>query len=234
MNPRMWLGAIVAGGTVAAIACSNGSGTPDGGSPDGMSDSPLTCAMPGQATPGPADNHCAGQPVQIVNPGDCMPDAGSTTDAGDDASDDAGQSDAGPVDECDYGDTMFGMAGDDDDCKYHVSWTSTPICEGIVTFTVTATNLTTNGPVTGIPQGVLVEPFIPSVADAACDDKTTHPSPTSFTPLVETPAGSGIYIGPVNFNAPGDWTLRFHIHEECSDEFDDSPHGHAAFHITVP
>jgi hypothetical protein len=43
-----------------------------------------------------------------------------------------------------------------------------------------------------------------------------------------------VYAGPVIFDAPGDWTLRFHLHEECDDTLDDSPHGHAAFHITVP
>jgi hypothetical protein len=131
---------------------------------------------------------------------------------------------------------MFGMEGDDDDCKYHVSWTSTPICEGAagVTFTVTAVHLTDNSPVANIPSGILLEPFIPSVADAACDTHSTHPSPSDGSYLIETPAGSGIYVGPVVFDAPGVWTLRFHLHEECADLLDDSPHGHAAFHITVP
>jgi hypothetical protein len=130
---------------------------------------------------------------------------------------------------------MFGHEGDDDDCKYHVSWTSTAICEGAagVTFTVTATYLTSNMPVTGVPM-FLVETFIPSVADAACDDMSTHPGPNTFGPLTETPVGSGVYVGPVEFDDPGDWTVRFHIHEECLDILDDSPHGHAAFHITVP
>ena len=219
-----------------AAACSNGNGTPDGGTDAGKdttaTDGPLTCPSPGQATPGPADDHCTGQPVQPTNQADCQPDSGPPADDG--------GSDAGTTDTCAYGDTMFGQSGDDDDCKYHVSWTSTPICEGSqgVTFTVTATYLTNNQPVTGIPSpypgGILVEPFIPTVLDAACDDKSTHPSPTSFTPLVETPPGSGIYVGPVVFDAPGDWTLRFHLFENCQDTFADSPHGHAAFHITVP
>jgi hypothetical protein len=215
---------------VVVAACSNSNPTPDGGSDAGndVANDGGSCTLPGQATPGPADMHCTGQPVQMTNEGDCFVDAGPVDDAGTDAGD------AGPTDTCDYGDTMFGYSGDDDDCKYHVVWSSTPICETSVTFTVTVTYLGNNAPVTGIPQGVLVEPFIPTVADAACDNKATHISPSSFNPLPETPPGSGTYVGPVVFDAPGDWTLRFHIHEECSDDFDDSPHGHAAFHITVP
>jgi len=216
-----------------ALACSNSSPGSDAGSDGGATDAPLTCASPGQATPGPADDHCKGQPVQTTSMLDCMPDAGAD-DAG---TDDAGADDGGTTSTCDFGDTMFGQEGDDDDCKYHVSWTSTPICEGSqgVTFTVTAKNLADNSPVANIPLGGMkFESFIPSVADASCDDQTTHPGPNTFSNMIETPAGSGIYVGTVQFNAPGVWTLRFHFHEECDDTFDDSPHGHAAFHITVP
>ncbi len=202
------------------LACSNGASNDDAGS------DASTCTTPGEATPGPADTHCQGTPPQPVSPASCTPDAGA---------DDAGTSaDGGAPDTCAYGDTMFGNAGDDDDCKYHVTWTSDPICEGSVQFTVKVTSLVDGTPVTGIPGGVLVEQFIPTAADAACDDKTTHPGPNIGSYLVETPAGSGTYVGPVAFDAPGDWTLRFHIHEECQDLLDDSPHGHAAFHITVP
>jgi hypothetical protein len=200
---------------VASIGCFDNNSPPDGG-----------CAQPGQATPGPADNHCVGQSVQPTSEADCHPDAGPAADAG--------ASDAGPTSTCTYGDTMFGQEGDDDDCKYHVKWSSTPICEGSVTFTVTATNLTDNSPVANMPGGMIIEPFIPLVPDAACDTVTTHPGPNDGAALTETPPGSGTYVGPVLFNAPGDWTLRFHIHEECADLFPDSPHGHAAFHITVP
>jgi hypothetical protein len=51
----------------------------------------------------------------------------------------------------------------------------------------------------------------------------------------ETPAGSGAYtIGPVVFDQPGLWTIRFHLHENCADLLPDSPHGHAAYYINVP
>ncbi len=235
--------ATLTGSVVAVASCSNSSPATDAGNDAG----PAMCANPGEATPGPADNHCQGQPVQVVNPASCHPDAGTQEAGADDAGDAGDMSDAGPVDTCDFGDTMFGMEGDDDDCKYHVSWTSTPICEGAggVIFTVTVINLTDNSPVADVPcstcgplggpgYGIIVEPFIPTVADAACDDMSTHPSPSDGAFLVETAAGSGVYVGPVVFDAPGDWTLRFHVHEECSDLLDDSPHGHAAFHINVP
>jgi hypothetical protein len=187
------------------------------------------CASPGEATPGPADDHCASSAAQPTDAAACFIDDAGASDP------DAG--DAGASSEpCAYGDTQFGQEGDDDDCKYHVAWTSTPICEGAggVIFTVTATNLTDGTAATGIPHGIVTEPFIPSIADAACDDRTTHPGPSTGGLLVETPSGSGIYVGSVVFDAPGDWTLRFHLHEECFDVLPDSPHGHIAFHIAVP
>jgi hypothetical protein len=227
ISPLLRAAGALSSGALVALACTSSNPANDGGT-DASTDAPLSCSSPGQATPGPADDHCSGQPVQTTSAASCHPDAGA---------DDAGDDDGGTTDSCDYGDTMFGQAGDDDDCKYHVTWTSTPICEGSegVTFTVTATNLTDNSPVTNIPVGGMkFESFIPTVADASCDDQTTHTGPNTFSNMTETPAGSGVYVGSVQFDAPGDWTLRFHFHEECSDDLDDSPHGHAAFHITVP
>ena len=191
---------------------------------------PTTCSNPGSATQGPADTHCQGQQPQPVSAGSCFVDAAADDAGGDDAGDDGGG------DTCDYGDTMFGQEGDDDDCKYHVKWSASPICEGNdgVTFTVNVTTKTDGAKVTGIPQGIRPEVFIPTTLDAACDDQSTHPSPSKNPLLVETPAGSGTYVGKVIFDAPGEWTVRFHIHEECADLLEDSPHGHAAFHVTVP
>jgi hypothetical protein len=147
---------------------------------------------------------------------------------------DAAAGDDGGAEACPYGDTMFGTEGDDDDCKYHLKWSSSPLCEGGpgVTFTVTITNKTDGSPVSDV-DGIALEAFIPTTLDASCDDRSTHPSPSSPN-LLETPAGSGVYKGNVEFDAPGEWTLRFHIHEECGDLVPDSPHGHAAFHLTLP
>jgi hypothetical protein len=247
----------------AVAACSSSSPPPK--APPG-----LTCSAPGEATPGPADTHCVGQPVQDVNQASCMnydassacgDDGGAPGGDGGPAGDDSGAGDGGgagddggaaaTANECDYGATMFGpgsdgggplvVEGDDDDCKYHVSWTSSPICSSTlgVNFTVTVTYLGTDPPipVTDIPatEGVLVEAFIPKTLDAACDTMFQHFSPTPFSPghgLLQT--SPGVYFGSVIFDQPGEWTLRFHIHEECSDLCANSPHGHAAFHINVP
>jgi hypothetical protein len=222
---------IVVGLAAALLAACSSSNTPT--MPSGPAS--LTCTLPGAATPGPQDAHCTGVTPQVVNPASCAgPDAGTSSDDGGD---------------CDYGATMYAgnatagqpVEGDDDDCKYHVSWTSTPICESStlgVTFTVTITNLTTGLPVTDIPasEGILPEAFVPETLDASCDTATEHPSPSPFgsAHLFQTTPTSGVYVGSVIFDQPGQWTVRFHIHEECSDALDDSPHGHAAFRITVP
>ncbi len=192
---------------------------------------PSTCAAPGKATPGPTDTHCQGVPAQTVSAASCTPDASAPAD---DAGPDDGGADAG-TSACEWGPTQFGQAGDDDDCKYHVAWTSSPLCEGTtgVTFTVTVTNKADGKPVTGIPMGIISEVFIPTDPAAACDDKSTHPAPSAPT-LVETAAGSGVYAGNIAFDAKGDWTVRFHIHEECADLLEDSPHGHVAFRVTLP
>ena len=182
-----------------------------------------TCSAPGAATPGPADTHCAGEDggaatVQPTNAASCNPGPGA---------------DDGSVDDsCPYGDTLFGQEADDDDCKYHLKWSSTPICEsaGGVTFTVVVTNKTDNSPTTG--AGTRTEVFTTSPGDGGCDNQTTHPGPNSGLKLTEGPPGT--YTGLVVFDAPGAWTVRFHIHEECSDLLPTSPHAHAAFHVTVP
>jgi hypothetical protein len=68
--------------------------------------------------------------------------------------------------------------------------------------------------------------------DGGCDNVSTHPGPNSGVVLDEGPPGT--YSGRIAFDQPGQWTVRFHFHEECADLRDTSPHGHVAFHITVP
>lgn len=215
--------AAIVGVSVAGVGCSSSSNNGSG---------IASCNSPGAAQAGPADTHCEGQAPVVVSAASCA--GGSTDDAG--SSDDAGSDDAGVAAQCDYGATMANQEGDDDDCKYHVKWSSTPICEGAggVTFTVTVTTLADGKPVTAIPQGVIIETFQPTSPTQACDDVSTHPGPNTGAYLTETASGTGVYQGPVVFDAPGIWTVRFHIHEECADTLDDSPHGHAAFHINVP
>jgi len=213
--------AIVLVSAATLVACSSGS------SNNNTQTSAVMCSSPGQATAGAADTHCAGMPAQTVSEASCH----TATDGGADGGtgDDQG---------CPYGATMFGHQGDDDDCKYRVSWTSTSICEGFpgVTFNVTVLSNTDGSPVTDIPasEGIIFEAFIPTDPNAACDNVSNHPTPSTTLSLFETSATSGVYSGNIVFDKAGDWTVRFHIHEECDDILDDSPHGHAAFRITVP
>jgi hypothetical protein len=122
----------------------------------------------------------------------------------------------------DYGATLYNSAGDDDDCKYHVSFTETAVRRNQhVNFTVTATTKVDGQPATG--ADIIAEVFL----------NDTHPAPNSGQATSEKPGG--VYdVGPIVFDAAGRWTVRFHLHEDCQDATDDSPHGHAAFYIDVP
>ena len=128
----------------------------------------------------------------------------------------------GGVATSDYGATMYGAAGNDDDCKYYVSWTATPIQEnGDTYFTVSALRLADMMPATcaGVRPDVSLS--------------ISHGAPAPKNPSTEI--APGVYkVGPIKFDAPGIWTVRFHFFEECSDTPDDSPHGHAAFYVKVP
>jgi hypothetical protein len=193
---------------------------------------------------GPPDNHCSNGDggLTVQNIGVCVvidptrvPAPSSTCevtfdlDAGAAASGDldaAVPADAGP--NTGYGPTMYGSAGNDDDCKYYVSWISTPIVEKADTyFTLTAIRLQDMAPATC--AGV-----IPDVSlDNPDGGFSLHGLPAPPNPSPEI--APGIYkVGPIRFDEPGTWTVRFHLFEECSDNLDDSPHGHAAFYVKVP
>jgi hypothetical protein len=127
--------------------------------------------------------------------------------------------DAGPTV---YGATMFNSEANDDDCKYHVGFRVSPVRQNTnVTFTVTATTLVDGQPATG--ADVIAEVFL----------NDTHPAPNSGQKTVES-LGGLYQVGPIQFDSPGQWTVRFHLHQNCQDQTPDSPHGHAAFFIAVP
>lgn len=159
--------------------------------------------------------HCVGVDPQDVNGSDCMfrPPV--------DAFVDAGSGELQP-DAADFGATMYGDEGDDDDCKYHVSWTASGIKENSnVFFNVVATTLTDNKPATG--ANIYAEVYL----------SDTHEAPPTNQSAMENPPGT-YKVGPIKFDAAGMWTVRFHLHEDCFDYADDSPHGHAAFFVDVP
>ena len=132
---------------------------------------------------------------------------------------------AGGAAQSQYGDTLYGSQGDDDDCKYHAAWTSSaPVENRDVSFNVTATKLADGSPMAGaVPYKVFAEAFLSDI----------HPAPPVKQTATEGPAGSYV-IGPVLFDAPGRWTVRFHFYENCDDSLPDSPHGHIAFFVEVP
>ncbi len=121
-----------------------------------------------------------------------------------------------------YVETMYNAEADDDDCKYHLKFTASPVYENTdVNFTVTATRKADGAPATGANM------------DAEVYLDSTHPAPNSNQHTTESPPGT-YKIGPVRFDRAGRWTFRFHLYEQCLDNVPDSPHGHAAFFIDVP
>jgi hypothetical protein len=160
---------------------------------------------------GPPDDHCdVGGVLTPTMVGACLPPG-------------ADEPDGGVASSPDYGETLFNSVGYDDECKYRVAFTSTAVRKNEdVTFAVTVTAL---DPVAAA-EGADVE------AEVFLND--THPAPNTNATTTEDTTGSGIYkIGPIRFDAPGRWTVRFHMYDRCADA-PDSPHGHAAFFIDVP
>jgi hypothetical protein len=211
--------------SLAGPACSGTAAAPDGGGSTGA-DSPSGVVI------GPLDSHCTAsdggltiQPVgacQVID-STAVPANAASCNVSFDTDGGAGpeDSDAGLA-SSDYGPTMYGSAADDDDCKYFLSWTATPISENADTyFTVTALRLADMTPAScaGIRPDVSLS--------------ISHGAPAPRNPSTEI--APGVYkVGPIRFDAAGIWTVRFHFFEECSDAREDSPHGHAAFYVKVP
>jgi len=199
------------------------------------------------AVPGPLDMHCEMNDMEIKQSiGICMlvdsgiasalsasdgaatdapltdggTDGNSVVQAGDAAAGDAGGDASAPT--SDFGATMYNSSGSDDDCKYNVKWTSTAVKENVnVTFDVNAIRRIDGQPATG--ANVQLEVYLNSYTPSPSVNIRSHES-----------AGGNYSVGPVIFDHPGMWTVRFHFYETCSDAPDDSPHGHAAFYVNVP
>jgi hypothetical protein len=159
------------------------------------------------AVAGPADTHCGADDTQAI--GACVPSA--------EAGEEEGEEEEHPI--------LRGREADDDDCKYHVRFENTCVAVGQpVTFTLSLTRKIDGDPGTG------TNPAYPEIFLA---DDLAHISPSNDITAREGPDGT-YEIGPVIFDMPGRWVIRFHYFEDCSDVPEDSPHGHAAFYIDVP
>ena len=197
---------------IAIAACKS-----DGSSSGGPAPTPLDVFGTTGVVSGPADSHCAGKSVTI-DPAQCTtPKKGTEPPAAD-----AGNADAGALGGSDYGPTNNGFEADDDDCKYHLKWAVTTNAENAdAYFTVVLTTKSSNAAAAGLP--VSAEVFLDE----------THPAPNSGQKTTESSTPGTYVVGPIHFDAPGKWTVRFHFHEDCADS-EESPHGHAAFFVQIP
>jgi hypothetical protein len=114
-----------------------------------------------------------------------------------------------------------GTSADDDDCKYHVDFNTSALYKNQdATVTAVATYKVDGTPLVGATPHL--EIFL----------SDTHPAPNANTVAIESPPGT-YTMKPVLFDASGQWTIRFHFFENCTD-LENSPHGHVAFLVDVP
>jgi hypothetical protein len=157
----------------------------------------------GGVVSGAVDDHCAAVEPVVVSQASCE----ATPPGGDE----------------EVPEVHYNAEADDDDCKYHVSFTTTAVRRNEnVTFTVTASLLAgAKGPVTGANVGIEGEIPVPLSVLPNNGTTTRESSPGVYT------------VSPVKFDKPGRWTITYHLFETCHDLVD-SPHGHASFYIDVP
>ncbi len=213
-SPHIWHGVIIAASAIG-LDCGRSSNSRVTLPIDALQDIAANddAHLPLGAVQGSIDMHCMrtnGTPITMPI-GACAAD-----------SLDASGSDAGAGNTSRFGATMYNTVGDDDDCKYRVSWLSSPIQKNTnVMFTLTATRLADGQPAKGANVG-LTAFLTPS-----------HPTPSPAINNGELPGGT-YNIGPVIFDAPGMWTVRFSLYPTCSAMPADSPQAHAAFYVAVP
>ena len=204
----------------AAVAtfggCSGGSSTPSDSAAGGTGAG--SCTNGGGPVPGDADQHCTdadGNPiVQEVRAAACMDSGAAGTASTGDAGGAGAVEEAAPV--------LFNSDGDDDDCKYHISFSATCVERNKdVTITVHVNARGDDSPVVGAE----------TQTEIYLSDTHLAPNTRPITKIISP----GVYsVGPVRFDQAGRWTVRFHFFETCLDAREDSPHGHAAFYVDVP
>lgn len=171
-----------------------------------------TCVNGGGPVPGDVDAHCSdsdGNPIiQETLAAACM-DATAADGAGGAAT-------------AEQELTLFNAEGDDDDCKYHVAFEASCVERNRdVTLTLHASHRSDDSALVGAMP----------TTEIYLSDTHLAPNTKPKTVVVEP----GVYtLGPVRFDKPGRWTVRFHLFEACLDARQDSPHGHVAFYVDVP
>jgi hypothetical protein len=203
-----------------------------------------TCTSTGGPVEGPEDMHCVDDHGdQIVQPvGKCSADgsgaggsdggggAGSEAAGGHDDHDHdhdhaAAGADGTGTDDDETSTIHYGNKAPDDDCKYDTSFTTTCLEVGKnVTVSLVLRQRATGNPGNGA---------VPDSPEIFLADKPSHISPSNAIKSVEGPLGT-YQIGPIVFDQPGRWVIRFHYFETCSDLPADSPHGHVAYYVDVP
>ena len=209
---------------VSGILFTVGCGSDDSAAPTGAVGGPVS---------GEGDSHCQGTtPVEVVPAACLVPEESSEGGASGEGEPGAGgAADCNLTHDDEYGETLSNSEGNDDDCKYHASWTSTPVrLNQDVTFTVTSTNLTNHEPLAALADGKL--PLTRIEVYQPCDPSRRGPAQNSKAAFTET--APGVFTGgPLRFDQSGRWVVRFHFYEQCLDG-EGSPHGHIAFFVDVP
>ena len=219
MKTRNLIGITAACGFFLVAACSSSDDAPTG-------------ALGGPVS-GAADAHCSGSAPAEVTPAACTaPEEEAAGGAsGEEESSAGGAADCNETRDDEYGPTLPNSEGADDECKYQVSWTASPIRrDQDVTFSVTAKSLATDQPLEALADGKLplsrVELYLP------CDPEHRAPAQNAKAKFSET--APGVYsASALRFDQAGRWVVRFHFYEECLDG-ETSPHGHIAFFVDVP
>ncbi len=216
------LGAVVSlVGITAACTGNDGGADPNAVAPEPADDGGAETGLPPlNLGPDTGTSRCVdAQPTAMASCGTRAPQ--SDAQPGDAGQPDGATDDGGEDPDSLYLDPALGTDSDDDQCKYHVRWASTPLVAAQpVTFTLKTSQLDGHAPTTGAAPRI--EAFLDETHVLALDGQhATETAPGQYT------------LGPITFDAPGAWTVRFHFFDACTEAAPDSPAGHVAFLVEV-
>lgn len=207
------------------------------------SDAPAAASTANGVVVGPADNHCGGhyRKADYLNchgdqdtSGDSSDSGGASSGGASSSAGNGGAPDCNFVHDVGYGDPMFNDSGDDDGCKYHMTWSATPIAKNQpFTLTVEATNLRTGEPLDTIAAQVPGKPALSRIEPAVPCEPSHHPPTEAYEAEVKQIAPGKFTVGPFSLDESGRWVIRYHFYEECVDS-PTTPHAHVSFFVDVP